>query len=182
MKTKSKSNPISTSPVKLILGIGNPGAKYENTYHNAGVDFTRYIARKLTQDDNIDWKQRKLFDFFKPERGPIIAVSNTFMNDSGTAFKAILKKFNLKPSEVAVAQDESDIELGKWKLSYDKRSAGHRGIESIIEKIGTKEFWRIRLGIRRSKGKALDFVLRRTKKEDTVELEKSFEEISKILQ
>lgn len=168
-------------PIKLILGIGNPGSKYENTYHNAGVDFAQYIAKKLAEDVDIDWKQDKFFDFFKPEMGPIIAISNTFMNDSGTAFKAALKKFNLQPGEIAVAQDESDIELGKWKLSYDSRSAGHRGIESIIEKVGTKEFWRIRLGVRKLKGKALDFVLKKTKKEDAVELERSFEEISKIL-
>ena len=82
-----------------------------------------------------------------------------------------------------VIQDVSDIVLGKYKLSIDRSSAGHKGIEDIINKIGSKNFWRLRIGIRpkEEEGKALDFVLKRIKKENKEILEKVFEEASLTL-
>lgn len=116
--------------IKLIIGLGNPGQKYENTYHNVGslaIDF-------FTKDPPIS-----NFQFL---------ISNTYMNNSGPAVQKILKYFKNKPEEILIIHDDSDIELGKYKLSFGRSSAGHKGVESIIKSLKTKDFWRIRIGIR----------------------------------
>jgi len=113
----------------LIIGLGNPGKKYEKTYHNAGFLFIDYLTGKNPADDLI---------LLKP---------TTFMNESGKSVKEALKRFSVKPEEILVVHDDSDIELGKYKISFGRNSAGHRGVESIIKSIGTKNFRRLRIGI-----------------------------------
>lgn len=158
--------------IKLIIGIGNPGPEYAETYHNAGKMFAEWAALKVGGE--AEWKSLKLFSCFKADAKPLICRSDVFMNGSGTAVKAATKKFGLKPKEIAVVQDESDIEFGKYKLSFGSRSAGHKGIESVIAALRTQDFWRIRIGIRKKKGKAMDFVLRKMSRADKAELEKVF--------
>ncbi|MEK7462908.1 MAG: aminoacyl-tRNA hydrolase, partial [Patescibacteria group bacterium] len=114
----------------------------------------------------------------------ILAKNGGFMNESGAAAQIILERTGGKPENLLVIQDDSDIVLGKYKLSIDRSSAGHKGIEDIINKIGSKNFWRLRIGIRPKEegGKALDFVLKRISKKNKEILEGVFEEaISKFL-
>lgn len=161
--------------IKLIIGIGNPGAEYAETYHNAGKMFADWAAQRASGAGGEEWKNLKLFSYIKAGTGPVIAKSGVFMNESGQAVAAAMKKFGLKPNEIAVAQDESDIELGKYKISYGSRSAGHKGIESAITALGTQDFERIRIGVRKKRGKALDFVLRKMTNSEKADLEKVFE-------
>lgn len=113
----------------------------------------------------------------------IIAKNEGFMNESGNSAVKILKKIGGQPEKLLVIHDDSDIALGKYKLSTDRNSAGHKGIEDIINKIGSKKFWRLRIGIRpkEEEGKALDFVLKKISKENRDILEKVFEEASSFL-
>ncbi len=170
---------------KAILGLGNTGAKYKNTYHNVGHQMIDFLLEKNMSLDKT-----------------IIAKNEGFMNESGTSALKVLKKTGGKPEDLLVIQDDSDIVLGKYKLSIDRSSAGHKGIEDIINKIGSKNFWRLRIGIRPKeegnppsqgpllrrvsdgqvgRAKALDFVLKRIKKENKEILEKVFEEVSLTL-
>ena len=111
------------------------------------------------------------------------------MNESGVAAKSALNYFKAKPGELLVMHDDSDIELGKWKLSWNKSSAGHLGIESVIKNLKTEKIWRLRIGIRPknqttkpvTRIKARDLVLKKIKKTDIVVLQNVFEEIKKIL-
>lgn len=146
---------------KAILGLGNTGSKYKNTYHNAGHQMIDFLIEKNILPEKI-----------------IIAKNDGFMNESGTSALKVLKKIGKKPEDLLVIQDDSDIILGKYKLSIDRSSAGHKGIEDIINKIGSKNFWRLRIGIRpkEEEGKALDFVLKKISKENKKILEKVFEE------
>lgn len=151
---------------KAILGLGNIGAKYKNTYHSVGHLMIDFLLEKNT---------------FPETR--IITKNEGFMNESGTSAVKILKRSGAKPEDLLVIHDDSDIILGKYKLSIDRNSAGHKGIEDIINKIGSKKFWRLRIGIRpkNEEGPAIDFVLKKIKKENKEILEKVFEEAANSL-
>ncbi len=112
---------------KLIIGLGNPNSKYNSTYHNTGFLFIDYISK------NMDIKNLK---------------SEAYMNESGKFVAKELKKAGIKPEELLVVQDDSDIEIGKYKFSFNRGAAGHHGIESIIATIKKNNFWRLRIGIR----------------------------------
>ncbi|MBI2013602.1 MAG: peptidyl-tRNA hydrolase [Candidatus Colwellbacteria bacterium] len=152
---------INPAP-KLLIGLGNPDKKYENTYHNVGFLFTDYLTKNLTSPK---------FETLN---------SNTFMNTSGSFVVKELKKRGLKPEEIIIAHDDSDILLGKYKISFGRNSAGHKGIDSVIKILKTKDFWRIRIGVRKPAHlKAGDFVLKKITTTDKKTLEKVFEEIEK---
>src|SRR3989344_4086907 len=122
----SASKPI----FKLIIGLGNPDSKYKNTYHNVGHLFIEYLNNyPLTPN-------------------PYTLKSDVYMKESGKFVKKAMKKDGIKPEALLVAHDDSDIEIGNYKLSFDRGPAGHHGIESIINALGTKKFWRLRIGIR----------------------------------
>ncbi len=149
---------------KAILGLGNEGVKYKNTYHNVGqlmIDF-------LTKSDIFT-------------KTAILAKNQGFMNESGTSAMKIFKKIGNKPELLLVIHDDSDIVIGKFKLTINQSSAGHKGIQDIINKLGTKNFWRLRIGIRplEEKGKRMkaeEFVLKKIKKEDLEIINKVFAE------
>ena len=110
------------------------------------------------------------------------------MNESGRAISAAIKYFKIKPEEILIVHDDSDIEIGKYKISFGRGSAGHNGVESIIKSLKTKDFWRLRIGIRpnirinqskisiNQRLKASAFVLKKISKKDLKILEKVFEE------
>ncbi|MEK9173193.1 MAG: aminoacyl-tRNA hydrolase [Patescibacteria group bacterium] len=149
---------------KLIVGLGNPDKAYENTYHNIGRVFVDFLTRKLGVSKIEDGVMKTLklsnaknLTFLKPK---------LYMNESGEAVKKALKNLNLQPDDLIVVHDDSDIEIGNWKFSVDKTSAGHKGVQSVIKSLKTKKFWRLRIGIRpkQKKGsrrpKAEKFVLK----------------------
>ena len=132
---------LSPKTIKLIIGLGNPGRKYENTYHNAGFLFVDYLQNGKWQMANGPLRR-------SDSEASKWLKSNVYMNESGGFVKKALKQHGAKPEELLVAHDDSDIELGKFKLSFGRGSAGHKGVESTIKVLGTKNFWRLRIGIR----------------------------------
>ncbi|TSC60132.1 MAG: peptidyl-tRNA hydrolase, PTH1 family [Parcubacteria group bacterium LiPW_15] len=154
---------------KILVGLGNPGAKYENTYHNAGaLALEGIMARMLPEGDISPEKSFPLFGFHKAEiqNGDIFIFvkPKTFMNDSGLAVKAVLKYFSAKPSEVIILHDDSDLNLGTIKISESTNLAGHHGLISIGNETGISNFKRMRIGIRnpdeKIRKKAEEFVLK----------------------
>ena len=152
-RPKSKfSKPIG-GDIKLIFGLGNPGEEYVSTYHNAGQLYVDHVAKG-------PFKKCRNFEFSK-EGGLIFVKSLTFMNNSGTVAKKALKYFNLKPENLLVAHDDSDLSLGEYKNSFNQGSAGHNGVQSIIDHLKTQEFSRLKIGVRETqKGKAGEFILK----------------------
>lgn len=169
--------------VKLVIGLGNPGKEYQKTYHNIGFAYLDFLARGLSKDG---WRKtnKGLFEHLK-SNGPALAKTLVFMNDSGVAVKAALGYLRCKPHEMLVVHDDSDIELGKYKLSFGRGSAGHRGVESVIKSLKTKNFWRLRIGIRQTiknkeqetRKKAEEFVLKKISAGDLKILSGEFKEI-----
>ena len=150
--------------MKLIIGLGNPGPIYENTYHNIGKIFVDYLKNhpELQLDPGLK-----------------ILKSKTYMNESGNFVAKIAKQYKAKPEEILIVHDDSDIELGKYKISFKKGTAGHKGIHSIIEKLKTKNFYRLRIGIRppKNKDKASDLVLKKIKAQELNTFRSVFQKI-----
>ncbi len=167
---------------RLIVGLGNPGKEHKKTYHNAGFLFIDFLLEN--QNYNSKFKNGKYFNYLKIDEN-ILIKPKTFMNESGKAVKEAIKHFKAKPEELLIVHDDSDIELDKYKISFGRGSAGHRGVQSIIDALNTKNFWRLRIGIGKKKGdkrqttikKAGEFVLKKISKEDLKILEKVFKEI-----
>ncbi|MBI2343398.1 MAG: aminoacyl-tRNA hydrolase [Deltaproteobacteria bacterium] len=135
--------------MKLCVGLGNPGEAYATTRHNIGFlildAFARCCAGELTKKRFYGtWAQVEVagtcLGLLKPQ---------TFMNISGKSVAECLGFLQIPPAEMLVIHDELDLELGEMKLSWNRGAAGHRGVESIAAALGTRAFWRLRVGIGR---------------------------------
>ena len=135
--------------MKLIVGLGNPEKEYAATRHNAGF----LVIDKLTSDFRF---QTSVFDkktnseIFKGtinKKRVVLAKPQTYMNNSGVAVRALLDFYKLKPENLIVIHDDKDIPLGETRVQTDRGPAGHNGVKSIIEHLGTQNFTRIRVGI-----------------------------------
>lgn len=134
----------------LICGLGNPGREYEKTRHNVGFLVVDKILRDMS--DSSDFHSESNFYSFIAETIVkdtkfIFAKPKTFMNNSGKAIKSIKDYYKISDEDVLIAHDDLDIILGSYKISFGSQSAGHHGIDSIIEHLGHKNFWRARIGI-----------------------------------
>ena len=151
--------------IKLIIGLGNPDKKYENTYHNAGFLFVDWII-KNPQIQNLKFE---------------VIKSDAFMNESGIFVGKVLKKNGRKTEDLLIVHDDSDLVIGKFKLDFGRGAAGHHGIESIQQHLKTNDFWRLRIGIRPTDDKierikAGDFVLKKISAENKAIIERVFAE------
>lgn len=133
----------------LIVGLGNPGGKYENTRHNVGFMVLDSLLRKLTPVDKSVWEKNRKFNCLVSKVGNelILAKPLSFMNASGEVVVKILDFYKIPFLGLYVIHDDVDLPLGKIKISIDRGSAGHKGVESIIEKIGGNNFVRVRVGV-----------------------------------
>ncbi len=148
--------------MKLIVGLGNPGLIYSGSRHNIGFTVVKYLAGSLKIPFKRDSSVFALVGKAQPgQHNLILALPQNFMNLSGIAVKALLKKFKINPDNLLVVCDDLDLDLGRMKIRPSGSSAGQRGIKSIIEHLGTQDFNRLRIGIGRPKnsGDAAKYVL-----------------------
>jgi len=132
----------------LIAGLGNPGSRYEKTRHNAGF----LVLQELIERLQLEFKEKEDYKISKGSLGDekiILLEPLTFMNRSGTAVRKIMRKSDVSPERLIVIHDDLDLECGSLKIRKKGSSGGHKGIESIIQNIGTQEFIRIKIGIGR---------------------------------
>lgn len=170
--------------MKVIIGLGNPGIKYEKTRHNAG-----FLAVKRIKENFgfPDFERNKKFSA-TVSKGEIhgqevlLVMPEAFMNNSGASVRSIMDFLKLSPEDIIVIHDDLDIPLGKFKVATDSSSAGHNGVRDIIEKLGTQKFKRIRIGIGQEKDGALvcrldasDFVLQKFTDEELEKIQKTIE-------
>jgi len=141
--------------VKLIVGLGNPGLVYGGSRHNIGFMVVKSLARSLKIVFKRDSSVSALIGKTNCGRyNLVLALPQTFMNLSGIAVRALLKKYKVSPQELLVVCDDLDLELGRVKIRPHGSSGGQRGMASIIEHLGTQEFNRLRIGIGRPKDPA----------------------------
>jgi PTH1 family peptidyl-tRNA hydrolase len=154
--------------MKLIVGLGNPGEKYENTRHNIGfIALDQFLkdlesVNKTIWNDNAKFKS-DIFEFEWQRTKPIddgvvkqsllekviLAKPKTYMNDSGLAVQLIANFYKIPTEDIWVVHDDVDFPEGSMRIRQGGASAGHRGIMSIIDQLGDDKFWRFRLGIGR---------------------------------
>ncbi|MDP3244690.1 MAG: aminoacyl-tRNA hydrolase [bacterium] len=186
--------------MRLIIGLGNPGEEYKNTRHNAG-----FLAIAKLQNCEIanfsDWKLEKRLksEISKGEidgEKIILAKPQTFMNNSGQAVKLLIKQYSLSErseskglrqaqaislNNLWVIHDDLDLPLGTIKISFAASSAGHHGVESIINSLGAKDFWRLRIGIGPKIGAGEKFVLKPFKKTEQSLLNETLDQAAAAL-
>ncbi len=138
--------------MKLIVGLGNPGKKYERTRHNAGFMALDRLHRTLKSSGINDWELSTKFNAHISGttingNKIILAKPTTYMNQSGESVAMIMHFYKIPARDLIVVHDEKDILLGEIKVQEDRGHAGHNGVKSIIEHTTTKEFTRVRLGI-----------------------------------
>jgi len=172
----------------LIIGIGNPWEKYQRTRHNVGA----WILDCFAKENNFpDFIFSEKFNFLNSEgelkeKKIILVKPQTFMNDSGQAVKRIIANYKLKIENFFVIHDDLDISLGKIKINQNCGSAGHKGVESIIRELKTKNFIRIRIGIK-PENKVLNdlniekFVLKKFDKKEQEIIEQVAKKVEKAI-
>lgn len=168
----------------LLVGLGNPDKKYEKNRHNIGSNFLMFLAKEWNVSD---WeKNKKCFAEIsyinKKDKKIILAKPSVFMNNAGKSVIQLKKFYNVPLKNIFIVQDDTDISLGNFKISYDRGSAGHNGIKSIINYLKSKTFYRIRIGVRSSskkREKADKLVLKNFTPRENKDLEKLFPSILK---
>lgn len=137
----------------LIVGLGNPGAEYAKTRHNAGFMLAELLAERWRADWNREKKfQSRVAKAGFDERRVVLCEPQTFMNLSGEAVGAVVGFYQLPRTKLVVAVDDADLPLGEIRLRPGGSSGGHHGLESIEAHLGSREFARLRIGIGRKEG------------------------------
>ncbi len=153
----------------LVVGLGNPGKKFENTWHNLGfLAIDEFAKNNGFPDFRLD---KKLNALVSRKENIILAKPQTFVNESGRSVHILNTKYKIQNTNLVVVHDDADLPIGAVKVSKNSGSAGHKGAQSIIDSLGTKNFTRIRLGSRPKNyipgSKSLErFVLKKFSKAD----------------
>ena len=144
--------------MKVIVGLGNPGSEYANTRHNAGWEALDALAPQL---GSTYWKDECGAKVSHCKNDILLVKPLSFMNESGGPVKNVLEKYEAKVEDLIVIHDDLDIASGNIRVRKGGSSAGHNGLKSLIEKLGTEDFVRVRIGIDRPEhnGPYIDYVL-----------------------
>ena len=194
---------FNLSDIKLIVGLGNPGSEYELTRHNAGAMLLEFLRKQwnfpefkhdkysnamLSRGDRHQGTGYRTNDTnassssLSPEPCTLV-FPHTFMNESGKSVAYLMEKEHLQPEQLLVLNDDKDFNFEELKLQKEISSAGHKGVQSIIDCIGTNNFWRLRIGIGPVPAPMTTdvFVLQKFTAEETVKLDYVFERATNLI-
>lgn len=172
-------------PIKLIVGLGNPGIKYAQTRHNVGFDFIDAMCEKY----GFNIKESKKFHGLAEK----VNINNhvvwllepqTFMNHSGKAVASLANFYKITPEEILVIYDELDLPVGTAKIKKGGGHGGHNGLRDIIALTGSKDFYRLRLGIGHPgyKSKVVSWVLNRASQDDGISIDLAITKSLKVIE
>ncbi|HNJ84467.1 MAG TPA: aminoacyl-tRNA hydrolase [Piscinibacter sp.] len=162
--------------IRLLVGLGNPGAEYEATRHNAGFWFIDEVARALKVTLVPERSYFGLAARANTAHGPVwLLEPMTFMNLSGKSVAALARFFKIAPQEILVAHDELDLLPGQVKMKLGGSHAGHNGLKDIHAQLGSADYWRLRLGIGHPgvKAEVVNYVLKKPSAEHREAIEKT---------
>ncbi len=175
-------------PIKLVVGLGNPGREYEQTRHNAGFWWVEALAREF----GATFKKENKFHGEVAKVGAVWLLKPlTFMNRSGQAVGSLAKFYQIQPEEILVAHDEMDLPAGGLKMKIGG-AAGSNGVKDIVSHLGTRDFWRMRIGIGHpremalklggdmSRAEVVDYVLHRPDKPDAQAIEDAMRRATEV--
>ncbi len=153
--------PAASGEPFLIVGLGNPGRQYEKNRHNVGFMLLNRLASRLDQTfSRLELRSLLVKTNYQDHR-LILAKPQTYMNESGASVASLLRFYKISPANIIVAYDDVDLPLGALRLRPTGGSAGQKGMQSIIERLGSQDFPRLRIGIDRPPGRMepADYVL-----------------------
>jgi len=182
---KKKRPKTANSPVRVVVGLRNPGSDYKGTRHNIGVEV---VERFLDRSGEPLGKAPSRIRGMVSQTGvgdsrTLFLAPNTFMNDSGGPVSAAISYYKADAGDVLVVHDDIDLPFGRLRLQVAGGSGGHNGIRSVEKSIGTKEFSRLKVGVGRPTGSMdpADYVLKTFAKNERVELELIIEDAADIV-
>ncbi len=177
-------NAPAKTPIKLIVGLGNPGAEYDDTRHNAGFWFVDLLAARHGAVFKAESKfhgQACRIRFGHQECW--LLKPATFMNRSGQSISSLAKYYKIEPAEILVAHDELDMAAGVARLKLGGGHGGHNGLRDTIKSLATKDFWRLRVGIDHpgDAKQVVNYVLGRPSRGDAAEIEMALDNAERVL-
>jgi peptidyl-tRNA hydrolase, PTH1 family len=161
---------------RLIVGLGNPGAEYAETRHNAGFWFCERLARRLGVQFSSESRFHGLIARAR-EAHVWLLMPQVFMNRSGLSVGALAHFHRIEPAAILVVHDELDIPPGQLRLKYGGGGGGHNGLKDISAHLGTQDYWRLRVGIGHpgDRNEVVNFVLKPPRKEEQVDIDAAIE-------
>jgi PTH1 family peptidyl-tRNA hydrolase len=162
----------------IVVGLGNPGKRYSRTRHNIGFMVVEDIARRY----EIDFKEKEKYRIGTGSidgEKVLLIEPLLYMNNSGLTVKDVIRRFNIPLEKLIVIHDDLDMEVGKLKIRRKGSSGGHKGVESIIQNISSKDFARLKIGIGREVGiTSEDYVLSKFRKDEISLIKSAIEKAS----
>jgi PTH1 family peptidyl-tRNA hydrolase len=161
---------------RLVVGLGNPGAEYSETRHNAGFWFCERLAAQLGVALAREARFHGLVGQVRPA-GTWLLLPQTFMNRSGQAVGALARFYRLAPAEILVVHDELDFPPGQLRLKFGGGLGGHNGLKDISSHLGTQDYWRLRIGIGHpgDRNEVVNYVLKPPRREEQPEIDQAIE-------
>jgi peptidyl-tRNA hydrolase, PTH1 family len=167
----------------LFVGLGNPGEKYKNTAHNSGFRVASLLREEIAlpsfSKDKIT--NSLITKGMYENKKVVIILPLTYMNLSGIAVKKTIKRFNFLSKNLVLIHDDTDLQEGTVRFSFSRGSAGHKGVASVINHLKTKDFTRVRIGVRKEEEKSLNVVLKKSSLKVDKGEELAVEEIKKAI-
>lgn len=159
-RTRRDGSPTDDDAPYLIVGLGNPGKRYERTRHNAGFMVIEQLANRLPSGTRRSRFQADLLETHDGDKRVVLAMPVTFMNESGVAVGQIARWHKVPRDRLLVIFDELDLSFGTIRIRPDGSAGGHNGVSSVIKHLNTQEFARLRIGISRPQtGQTVPYVL-----------------------
>lgn len=170
--------------ISLIVGLGNPGAEYENTRHNAGAWLVNQLAVKENQSLRFENKFHGALATIKiANHKCYLLIPTTFMNNSGQAVCAIAKFYKIAPENILIAHDEIDLPSGMVRLKFAGGHGGHNGLRDIFKALGTQDLYRLRIGVGRPKHSSdvVDYVLKKPNKSEQTQIDNAIDDALRVM-
>ncbi len=164
------------TPLRLIVGLGNPGADYAETRHNAGFWFCERLARELGVSLSRESRFHGLAGQSRADQLWLL-LPQTFMNRSGQAVRALTQFYRIQPAEMLVVHDELDVLPGQLRLKFGGGLGGHNGLKDITAHLGTQDYWRLRVGIGHpgDRNEVVNYVLKPPRKEEQNQIDEALD-------
>jgi PTH1 family peptidyl-tRNA hydrolase len=163
---------VTQADIRLVVGLGNPGAEYSETRHNAGFWFCERLARELGTSFNKE-SRFKGWAANAREANLWLLMPATFMNNSGQSVRALAQFYRIEPAQMLVVHDELDLPPGQMRLKFGGGLGGHNGLKDITSHFSTQDYWRLRIGIGHpgDRNEVVNYVLKPARKEERADID-----------
>ncbi len=167
---------MTAPPPRLIVGLGNPGAEYTETRHNAGFWFCERLAAHIGASFSYESRFHGVVAHAR-QAGMWLLMPTTYMNRSGQSVGALARFYRIPPNEILVVHDELDIPPGQLRLKFGGGLGGHNGLKDITAHCGTQDYWRLRIGIGHpgDRNQVVNYVLKPPRKEESALIDEALE-------